>query len=341
MRDAAIENILGWAERAREAGWSARLWTEWTTRNASHETGFDFSLPIDSEQQERLRAAGIDVFPWLRDALTTGDPTLNPEDRTGLLPLVGLEHYNRSESYKQPLGQASWLAERLWDEAYCLRAFNYLSDIARYGILHAMGGMYVDVDVAPGKIDLRALEGPMSRFEVPVYGPILRDKWFLDDEREAALRAVGARPNSALRTRVDAERALGSNTTRMPLTMMLLGRSSDRHCRLLMGNQILVAQQHNEVLRAFLSHLTSRKAIAGTFMGRRQPGVLTREAGALSGPVALQEHIIDYVALPARSAGREAGALGFLDPPTGRLRTYLWNNVQWLTEESEIYPDTD
>ncbi|WP_432002077.1 glycosyltransferase [Streptomyces sioyaensis] len=340
IRDAAVENILAWAARAKEAGWSVRLWTEWANRQASRETGFSFSLPIRPEQLERLEASGVEVFPWLRDALTAGGPRLTPEDRTGLMPLVGMEQYNRAERYKQPPGEAPWLTDWLWDQAYSLRAFNYLSDIARYGILHAMGGMYVDVDVAPGNVDLHALEGPISQYEVPVYGPILRDKWFLDEERKDALQAMGARPNSAVRNRVHSEQVFGTDTTRMPLTMMLLGRSWGRSDRLLIGNQFLVAQQHNEVLRQLLSRLTSRNAIASTFVGRRGPGVLTREAGFLSGPIALQERITGYLAaLPGRSASHEPGALGFLDPATDQLRTYLWNNVRWLTEESEIYPD--
>ncbi|MGW6412649.1 glycosyltransferase [Streptomyces vinaceus] len=340
IRDDAVRNILAWAALAKESGWSIRLWTELTHRQASPEIGFPFPLPISCQQQRLLQDAGVEIFPALRDALTASSDSLrlNPGDRTGLLPLVGMERYSHSERHEQPVGAAPWLAENLWDQAYGLRAFNYLSDISRYGILYAAGGIYVDVDIAPGNIDLRMLEGPLSEYEIPVYGPILRNKQYLDRERKAGLQAVGALPDSSVVTRAREEERHGSDTTRMPLTMMLLGRSNDRHDRLLLGNHFLVAQQHNKVLGRLLARLTSPNIVAGTIGSRRAPGLLSREAGMVSGPVALQEHIIDYLAPHARAAGNEPGALGFLDPRTHGLRTYAWDNARWLTEESESLP---
>ncbi|MEU9605876.1 TcdA/TcdB catalytic glycosyltransferase domain-containing protein [Streptomyces sp. NPDC048057] len=62
-------------------------------------------------------------------------------------------------------------------EAKVKKAYNLASDILRYTVLKKYGGVYMDVDIAPGAVRLAsAPEMKMHGDEVPLFAPRLRDK---------------------------------------------------------------------------------------------------------------------------------------------------------------------
>ncbi|MCZ1021261.1 TcdA/TcdB catalytic glycosyltransferase domain-containing protein [Streptomyces noursei] len=62
----------------------------------------------------------------------------------------------------------------LYAMAVARRAFAMASDLIRYQVLYTNGGIYVDVDIAPGKVTLpEGLE--YDKGAVPVFGPLIRD----------------------------------------------------------------------------------------------------------------------------------------------------------------------
>ena len=60
-------------------------------------------------------------------------------------------------------------------------AFNMASDLARYSILMELGGVYADVDVGPGKVDLSKVPR-MGPGDVPILAPSVRDRRALKEQ---------------------------------------------------------------------------------------------------------------------------------------------------------------
>ncbi|MFD6529989.1 DUF4157 domain-containing protein [Streptomyces sp. NPDC060184] len=69
-------------------------------------------------------------------------------------------------------------------------AYPLASDIARYSILKKHGGVYADVDLGSGTVDLRQTRPALREKDMPFFGPLIRDKQGID----APLRAAGAAP---------------------------------------------------------------------------------------------------------------------------------------------------
>ncbi len=61
------------------------------------------------------------------------------------------------------------------------RAFNVASDLARYSILHQLGGVYADVDLGPGDVDLSRVP-KLSTADLPVTAPQVRDRQSLEEQ---------------------------------------------------------------------------------------------------------------------------------------------------------------
>ena len=63
------------------------------------------------------------------------------------------------------------------------KAYNMASDLARYSILNKHGGVYADVDIGPGNVNLAEIgqDGQkVEENEIPMLGPGLRDKQQLE-----------------------------------------------------------------------------------------------------------------------------------------------------------------
>lgn len=143
LRFTARENIVAWIGKARDAGWRVRIWAddEAATANA------DFLATHFTGEQAEVRRITPSLFDGDRLVSLFGD---DPQ-------------------------------KKVFDYAISKRAFAMASDVARYAILRRHGGIYADVDLTPGRVDLpRApLRMPNGEHAVPFLGPLIRDRFHI------------------------------------------------------------------------------------------------------------------------------------------------------------------
>ena len=136
--DSALANMRAWVDKARDAGWRLHLWTD---------NGF-----------------------------TAWDPDVQRVLSTDLVA-----HQDTAEVLAGNLGPTIM---RTYHAVKNAGAHNFGSNIARYAVLglvphslvHESGGVYVDVDIHPGDVDLSQVDAVTMRHDdVPVFAPRLRD----------------------------------------------------------------------------------------------------------------------------------------------------------------------
>ncbi|WP_433580312.1 hypothetical protein [Nocardia brasiliensis] len=140
----ALANVKAWVASAGNSNWAFTFWTQ---------TGYD-----------KVRAQ-LGQDPQIRAAVAAGRFRV----RDDLRELVA------------EVGSAELAA--IYDASLQARAFNLTSDIGRYALLVSRGGVYADVDLAPGAVRLAELE-PMFLHEedVPVFGVLIRGREDLEQE---------------------------------------------------------------------------------------------------------------------------------------------------------------
>ncbi len=116
MKPEARANLRNWAEKAQNAAWDMSVWTD-----------------------EKGRTANAD---FLAELAEYGVSSPSVDTAFGQKRLLG----NTAKSLSR--------AESLYETGQKLRSFALASDAARYAILYKQGGVYLDVDVAPGNFVL-------------------------------------------------------------------------------------------------------------------------------------------------------------------------------------------
>jgi hypothetical protein len=163
LSEAAIANLLAWQERAREHGWSQTLWSDFGTNSAFK--GGAALIP----QLFKLREEGVDVREVTELGLAGDYPDI-----------------------KHPASRAAYrkLQEKVGPGK--LRNLPYMSDLARYAALHRFGGVYADVDIHPGSVDLsQTLQHEDPAGEIPFVAPGFRtgadakEAGYFDDPEKA------------------------------------------------------------------------------------------------------------------------------------------------------------
>ncbi|MFI6172440.1 C2 family cysteine protease [Nocardia sp. NPDC051052] len=192
LSPAAVANVAAWVEAAEGSDWTVTLWSE-----SGHDKVFD-----------QLRR-----HPELGPLI--GDKLLLDGGVTELVAEVG--------------GDELVAAYRL---ALRTGAFNLSSDIARYAVLVKWGGVYADVDIAPGTVRLAELP-PMRLHEddVPVLAPRIREH-----------RSLGV---------------LGIDPT-LPFTEQVAQAVAIRYNRGEFGNQFLVAPPNSRYLRDLMTAIPEK-----------------------------------------------------------------------------------
>ncbi|WP_236639162.1 T3SS effector HopA1 family protein [Nocardia brasiliensis] len=140
----ALANVKAWVASAGNSNWAFTFWTQ---------TGYD-----------KVRAQ-LGQDPQIRAAVAAGRFRV----RDDLRELVA------------EVGSAELAA--IYEASLRAGAFNLTSDIGRYALLVSRGGVYADVDLAPGAVRLAELE-PMFLHEedVPVFGVLIRGREDLEQE---------------------------------------------------------------------------------------------------------------------------------------------------------------
>ncbi|MEV7424598.1 MULTISPECIES: eCIS core domain-containing protein [unclassified Streptomyces] len=227
----------------------------------------------------------------------------------------------RSDSDKLVKEKAGPENYRIYKDAKGKKAHNLASDILRYTVMKEYGGVYMDVDVAPGAVQLKsAPEVLMHSEDVPLLAPRLRDKKSVDS-------------------------ALGREGTNQDPTQEELGDAATaRYDKGVLGNNFILAPGSEfmaELLRKLPKHFAELKEKYGP---KVVDGDLPGLAPDISGPAFVEKVLKQYT-------GRHHGVMEqdhstpkapdlaiakdefqHLFPPEA---LEFWKALGWVTPESE------
>lgn len=203
----------------------------------------------------------------------------------------------------------------LMNESIAEKGFALASDVARYGILHRDGGVYVDVDIHPADVELpsEGLTGDKEGF--PFLAPRLRDsddyKGVLgkvnENRRTGNLDPLDPDDKGALQSAVDFQYAAGE-----------------------FNNNFIVTPADSTFLRRLLENLPD---LSNESMAQRN--VMT-DAASMTGPLYIQDqiekHLREKDAWPRYARWAEMiRDRRIVVEATSRA---LWDRLGWLTNES-------
>ncbi|MDX2709537.1 glycosyltransferase [Streptomyces sp. PA03-6a] len=291
MKDAAVSNVTEWAVRAKESGWKVQMWTD-TGRN-----GHGAAVSTwDKGRREALRGLGVE-FREITELLPKR-PVADFRGRLRPDPLSGEPGLSTLRDLYQKGRDAT--------EAGVYPA---LSDAARYAVLWREGGVYADVDIAPGGIDLKA---PMPRVgvsDIPYLPPMIRDGRMLEQTKALAAEELGKPAGEvSLKEAVDHRVSLAEFNN----NFFVVPPRSD-----LMGN-IVGAVAKSPMLDDLLDVDAPANGLSGI-------------GAALTGPSALAKALITHfesLGVPNAGPHEQASAL---DPG----HAAQWSELGWITEESD------
>lgn len=210
---------------------------------------------------------------------------------------------------------------QIYKDAKKKGAHNLASDILRYTVMKKYGGVYMDVDVAPGTVQLRsAPEVLMHSEEVPLLAPRLRNK-----------KSVNT--------------ALGREDTDQDPTPEDLGEAATaRYAKGVLGNNFILApgsEFMEEMLRNLPQHVADLKEKYGS---KRVEGDLAGLASDISGPGYMEKFLKQYTGQhqgvmeqdhstpKAPDMAIHAEEFQHLFPPEA---LEFWKALGWVTPESE------
>ncbi|KJK42363.1 hypothetical protein UK23_37600, partial [Lentzea aerocolonigenes] len=217
------------------------------------------------------------------------------------------------------------------------KAYNLGADIARYAVLAKNGGVYVDVDIRPGAVDLGTIgDMKMQPTDVPVFAPRLRDQTSVND----TLQGQNVAPGTELDTAANIQYGKGE-----------------------LNNNFIVAPPGN----GFINTLAD--IIPQKFEGLKAYGMpdakfneeLKAQAPDISGPNALVDGglkpttgvISQFTMNPDNHGLKVEPGISYLPPqmPLVEKADYSslfdpdlknkWSGLEWVTPESESQLDTD
>ncbi|MGW4251918.1 glycosyltransferase [Streptomyces californicus] len=274
MTTAARDNLRNWASMAENSGWDMRIWTD-----------------------KNGRAANKDFL----EVLAPHGVSSPPVDT-----VFGTKRLGR---YTDPVLSR---AGNLYEKGQELRSFALASDAARYAILYQQGGVYLDVDVAPGNFVLPAEGVQMpSGDTLPMFGPRLRDA--------ASVLGQEAPPDAEITP--EAVRA----------------KAVEMYDRGELGNQLIAAHPANPFLGYLLTELVKLPSLSGLERGQKLNEIQQRNVAHITGPTFIDGRLNDYNRVWMRrndtaSYGQTRGAARFRPTEAARDR---WSELAWVTPESE------
>ncbi|MEU2333232.1 DUF4157 domain-containing protein [Streptomyces sp. NPDC013172] len=215
---------------------------------------------------------------------------------------------------------------QLYKKAKSKKALNLASDILRYTVMKEYGGVYLDVDVASGAIQLKsAPEVLMRSADVPLFAPRLRDK----NSVNAELGRAGT----------DAD----------PTAEELNAAATARYDKGVLGNNFILApgsEFMSELLRKLPQHFAELKEKYGP---EAVEGDLPGLAPDISGPAFVEKVLKQYTGRHHRVMEQthstpsapdmaiERDEFKHLFPPEA---LEFWKSLGWWTPESERQLDS-
>ncbi|MFI2188171.1 glycosyltransferase [Streptomyces sioyaensis] len=279
----ARANVEEWIGRTSDAGWQLNMWADSGSRDANEE----FFQQIQ-ELGGQIRDVDEGLFT-AADGHSGESLTPGGDNALALFELAGQS-----------------------------RAHAMASDIARYALLYREGGVYLDVDLAPGQVQLPTEGLAMSSDGVPFFPPAIRNRrqfdWIVGQinrvRQQEGLPVVQPLPGEDLREVIEKQYSSGD-----------------------IGNNLIVAPPTSSFLRRVLTHLPDGRDPHQVLANKN----LKEEAASVTGPW-LIKHQIESV---LKESGQWPENARWADAfSSGRLRfddgqRDLWDSLGWLTEESE------
>ncbi|MFF7553896.1 TcdA/TcdB catalytic glycosyltransferase domain-containing protein [Streptomyces olivaceus] len=187
------------------------------------------------------------------------------------------------------------------------KAYPFASDIARYSILKKFGGVYADVDLGSGTVRLQGSEPRLREQDLPVMGPLVRDKRQLDGTLKDA-GGKGLDKNKPVKEQI------------RPAVDHLLRTGG-------YGNHFIAAQKDSAVMDKLIARIADKIEAMDLHTGED----LQLSGPAVSGPFALipvvQQHLRDEFGVGQLNDGEY--------DTFNRQGKEFHDGMDWLTEESE------
>jgi hypothetical protein len=254
--------------------------------------------------QEKAGRSGWRLHLWVDDRAAAR----NAEYLAGL---SGVQVHNVRDVLPRDTGEATGIPPAAVDTFhYALDrgAYNLSSDVARYAILHQRGGVYLDVDLAPGELELPREPVRMSQDGIPFLAPEIRDE---NQAAAARTNLVDADPEHwAGRTPTDQDvvdwQYRGGNLT----------------------NNLIISPRGSSFLHGLLRQLPDVDTLRG------QASDLRRNAAHLTGPHRVQRHLEQHLrdrGLRGRLVEEFRSGRAAVDPD---LVHHWAHRLQWVTDES-------
>jgi hypothetical protein len=183
------------------------------------------------------------------------------------------------------------------------KAFPLASDIARYSILKKYGGVYADVDLGAGRVELKETGAALRKNDAPVLGPLIRDTKHLNTVLgEAGAEKATGRP-TAEQIKVAADYLLSTGGY---------------------GNHFIAVQKDSAVMEKMISK------IAGKIEGM-DAEELHMAGPAATGPFALMQVVDEHLSAEFGVESLQRGEHSLFQA-AGK---HFHDQMQWLTAESE------
>ncbi|MFD1151518.1 glycosyltransferase, partial [Saccharothrix hoggarensis] len=290
LSPSAKANITEWAAKAAESGWRVRLWTD--------------PKAADAPGNKQLLADLEAQFPGVVGQRPVDRSLLNPVPGGSVVPALDSK------------------AKKLVDLALDKGAYALASDVARYHILQKRGGAYVDVDIAPGQVQLPA-DPKMSTkgSAVPFLAPLLRDQEALD-------RHVAELPEP---TEADAGKTP---------TQRVVDKLYDAG---MFNNNLIVSPPGSPFLQRLIDNLpkTDDYNVQMAMVGKD----LSKNAASLTGPRYIESQLEKHLKANGKWPANTTWA-DFANTANGHLQVDpeardTWSNLDFITPESEAQLDRE
>ncbi|MFI8301764.1 glycosyltransferase [Streptomyces nigra] len=287
LREAARLNLEAWKARAARSDWEINIWTDAGARTANA----DFFQAIQTDPGIRVRPVDDSFFSELAE---------NEEMEAAAIV--------RSAD--------------LFEHAINRKAYEIASDVTRYVALYRMGGVYLDVDLAPGRIELPTTPVTMRQSSIPLFAPQIRDR----GEFERILHEMGetAGPDGTTGAAGSSSSSVDEQLTHAAEWQYSQGR---------LNNSFLVAPAGSPFFRRAITDLIDPRDPLQQ-MRLQAP---RQNAADITGPSLLSRTLMKTVTEtgPLSPGVKLADAFSnrlILVHPSQRSR---WNGLGWITEESE------
>jgi hypothetical protein len=179
------------------------------------------------------------------------------------------------------------------------KAFNMASDLARYSILKSYGGVYADVDIGPGLVDLDKVP-KLSKVDPPFLAPSVRDLKALKEQLPPKVYEAFEKGELSLEEAVRTA-SMGAYVNNQ------------------LNNNLILTQENSAFMEELIASLPNR--IEAKLEDREN---WAENAALITGPQAVNKKMFNYLGMPQ-----------ILYQEMDQETFENWKNLEWITQESQ------